>query len=100
MMDFDQELKKALKRREPPRDLTGSVMARIETVPKARWRWIPAAGIAALLVVGVGGYQWEQYQKGQQAKRQVMLAMRVTAQKLAVAESKVSELNHRRIAYE
>jgi hypothetical protein len=53
-----------------------------------------------MLVLSVGGYRWEEYRKGQQAKQQVMLALRVTAQKLAVAERKVNELNHRRIGYE
>ena len=104
MTDFDRELREALKRREPPRDLTGSVMARIgwdRPTAWERWRWVPAvAGIAALLVLSVGGYRWEEYRKGQQAKEQVMLALKVTAQKLAVAESKVSELSHRRIGYE
>jgi len=99
MTDFDRELRDALQRREPPRDLIGSVMARLQ--PRRRTPWLPAlAAIAALLVLSVGAYRWEQYQKGQRAKRQVMLALRVTAQKLAVAERKVSELNHRRIGYE
>jgi hypothetical protein len=110
MTDFDREMREALRRQEPPRDLTGSVMARIEGPRRAalkKSRWVPAAaGIAAMLVLSVGGYRvyevrkGEEYRKGQQAKQQVMLAMRVTAQKLAVAERKVSELNHRRIGYE
>jgi hypothetical protein len=100
MTDFDRELCEALKRREPPRDLTGSVMARIEPARRP-WRWVPAAaGIAALLVLSVGMYRWEEYRRGQQAKREVMLALKVTAQKLAVAERKVGELNRRRIGYE
>lgn len=100
MTDFDRQLRDALQRREPPRDLTRSVMARIEA-PRRAWRWAPvAAGIAAMVVLSVGGYRWEEYRKGQRAKQQVMLALRVTAQKLAVAERKVNELNHRRIGYE
>jgi transposase len=75
-------------------------MARIQRARPAAWQWVAAAGIAAVLVLSVGGYRWEEYRKGQQAKQQVMLAMRVTAEKLAVAERKVNELNHRRIGYE
>jgi uncharacterized protein HemX len=100
MTDFDRQLREALQRREPPRDLTRSVMARIEPPRQMTWRWVPAVAIAAMLVLSVGVYRWEQYRKGQQAKQQVMLALRVTAQKLAVAERKVNELNHRRIGYE
>jgi hypothetical protein len=102
--DFEQQLRETLQRRDPPRDLTASVMAQIEQArPKAwgLWRWVPAAaGIAALLALSLGAYRWEQVQKGQQAKRQLMLALDVTKRKLAVAEKKVNELNHRRIGYE
>jgi hypothetical protein len=80
-------------------------MARIQPARPSAWRWVAAAGIAAVLVLSVGLYRWEyrkgeEYRKGQQAKEQVMLAMRVTARKLAAAEQKVNELNHRRIGYE
>jgi hypothetical protein len=102
MTDFDRELSEALKRREPPRDLTASVMARIEPPRRTSWSarlWVPM-GIAATLIAGVGMYRWEEVQRGQEAKRQVMLALEVTSQKLAVAGKKVNELNHRRIGYE
>jgi hypothetical protein len=127
MTDFDRQLSEALKRREPPRDLTASVMARIERTGRrgilpgsgnpavasvvrsvtgerrtALRRWIPAwAAIAAILLLSIGVYRrWEEVQKGREAKRQVMLALEVTTQKLAVAQKRVNELNHRRIGYE
>jgi len=102
MTDFDRELSQALKRREPPRDLTASVMARIERRRRTSWSarlWVPV-GIAATLVAGLGVYRWEEVQRGQEAKRQVMLALEVTGQKLAIAGKRVDELNHRRIGYE
>lgn len=102
MTDFDRELSQALKRREPPRDLTAAVMARIEPPPRISWSarlWVPM-GIAATLVAGLGLYRWQEVQRGQEAKRQVMLALEVTSQKLAIAGKKVNELNHRRIGYE
>jgi hypothetical protein len=104
MTDFDRQLHEALKRRQPPRDLTDAILARLEPPrpkPGLAWRWVPAAvAIAAMLIAGVGMYRLDQYRKGQEAKRELMVALGVTAQKLAVAEQRVNELNHRRIGYE
>ena len=118
MKDFDQQLQQALKRREPPRDLTASIIARIDPAridparidpPQRNWwgslhwvaRWVPATvALAAMLIASVGMYRLDQYRKGQQAKRQVMLALQLTARKLAVAQRSVNELSHRRIGYE
>jgi hypothetical protein len=102
MTDFDRQLSEALKRREPPRDLTASVMARIEPPRRTTWGarlWVPM-GIAAMLLLSVGVYRWEEIQEGREAKRQVMVALELTTQKLAVAQKRVNELNHRRIGYE
>ena len=113
MKDFEDQLHQALKRREPPRDLTASIMARINPAridpPQRNWlgslhrvaRWVPATvALAAMLIASVGMYRLDQYRKGQQAKQQVMVALQVTARKLAVAQRSVNELNHRRIGYE
>jgi hypothetical protein len=102
MTDFDRQLSEALKRREPLRDLTASVMARIEPQRRTTWSarfWVPI-GIAAMLTVSIGVYRWEEVQKGREAKRQVMVALELTTQKLAIAQKRVNELNHRRIGYE
>lgn len=108
MKDFGGQLREALKRREPPRDLTAGIMARIAP-PQENWwgslpwvaRWIPATvALAAMLIASVGMYRLDQYRKGQQAKQQVMVALQLTARKLAVAQRRVDELNHRRIGYE
>ena len=109
--EFERQLRETLQRREPPRDLTGSVMARIGrdsqvTTPARRgawggWRWVSvAAAVAAMLIASVGVRHLEEVRKGEQAKRQLMLALNVTRQKLVIAEKKIDELNHRRIAYE
>ena len=94
MTDFERNLREALRRREPPRDLAAAVMSRIEP----RFHWRPLIAIAAAVVVMVGGlWQYEQYRRGQEAKREVMLALEITAQKLALAQQKVNELSQRRI---
>lgn len=94
MKDFERALQEALQRREPPHDLTAPVMSRIE----AGFRWRPLAAIAAaVILIAAGLQQYQQYRRGQEAKQQVMLALEITAQKLAMAQEKVNELSQRRI---
>ena len=105
MSDLERDLQEMLKRREPPRDLTPLIMARlprVERKPEFRFRqWVPAfSAIAALLVLAVGLFRYDEYRKGQQAKQQLMLALEVTSQKLAMAQEKVNQLKHRRIGNE
>jgi hypothetical protein len=90
MTDFESGLKDALRRREPPRDLTDRVMAR---VGPARRSWWPAvAAVALVTATGVG--------EGLRAKQQLMFAMELTSRKLGVAQAKVTELSRRRIGRE
>lgn len=97
MTDFERDLQEALRRCEPPRDLIAPVMSRI-AARESRFRWRPLAAIAAAVVLIAGGLQqYEQYRRGQEAKQQVMLALEITAEKLAMAQEKVNELSQRRI---
>ena len=103
MTDFERDLRRTLQRREPPRDLSAGVMVRIGAGPKRapifgglQWRAVlAAAAVVMLLVAGLERYR--EYERGQLAKRQLMLALQITAQKLAVAQEKVDELSRRRI---
>ncbi len=114
MSDFEQELRQVVKRREPPRDLTSAVMARIaapgaapehlDVIARIRWRmthWRPlvAAGMTALALM-TGVYQYQEYRRGQEAKQQLMLALQITAQTLAGAQEKIIELNRRSTPHE
>ena len=100
MDDFERDLKEALARREPRRDLTAAVMSRIDQ-RETRFRWRPLVAIAAAAVAMFAGLeQYQQYRKGQEAKQQLMLALEITAQKLSLAQEKVDELSRRRIGHE
>ena len=89
-MDWlENELSKALERKDPSPDFAAQVAARIAAgeVPQQRRprvlafpRWLPAAA-AVLIMAGSGGVAWRRHQ-GMVAKQQVMLAMRITAGKL------------------
>ena len=91
-MDWlEQELKQALARKEPSPDFAARVHAatRRRTVLPARG-WMAAA--AALVVISGTGIAWRHHQ-GMVAKERVMLAMRITADKLNHIQTRVREVN-------
>jgi hypothetical protein len=106
MSDFEQELRRTLQRREPPRDLTPQIMARIGDAPKHRWfpvsfAWRPALAAAAVVLMLIGGIdRYREYRRGQEAKEQLMLALEITAQKVSFVQQKVEELNRRSIGHD
>jgi uncharacterized membrane protein len=87
MTDFESDLRGALRRREPPRDLTAGIMARV-VVRRRSW-WPAVAAVVLLMVTGIG--------EGLRAKRQLMFAVELTSQKLGSAQAKVAEVSRRRI---
>ncbi|HTT64088.1 MAG TPA: hypothetical protein VMG35_19690 [Bryobacteraceae bacterium] len=97
-MNLEDELRTALRRRDPSPDFAARVLARVQAEPVRRasgaWRrWVAAVAACLMLTVGAaGGYR---YYEGQRAKAQVMLAMRIAAGKLNKAHKKVQMLNHR-----
>jgi hypothetical protein len=96
MTDFEHDLQRALRRREPPRDLTPGIMARVGArVAPARFSWRAALAIAAVVLVMVTGID-----QGLRAKRQLMFALELTSQKLGVAQEKVSEVSRKRIGHD
>lgn len=93
MNEFEEQLKQTLSRKQPAIGFAEKVLAR--THPRNHsWKWALVAGLAACLA-GVGVYETYRYQQGQFAKEQVMLALRITADKTHVAQQKVDQLNHR-----
>ena len=75
-MDWlEQELAKALARKEPAAGFDGRVRARMHRRP----RWLAIA--ATILVMMGAGEAWRQH-RGQLVKEQVMTAMRIAGSKL------------------
>jgi hypothetical protein len=101
-MNLEDELRSALRRREPSPDFTARVLARVAAgsvspAPRPGFsrpvtRFVAAMAAALLLAVGSLGYR--EYQ-GQRAKSQVLLALRITASKLNKAQKKVQMITHR-----
>ncbi|HTS65688.1 MAG TPA: hypothetical protein VMH28_26880 [Candidatus Acidoferrales bacterium] len=89
-MDWlDEELKQALARKEPGADFDARVRRKlVRTTP----RWLAAA--AAVIVIAGGGALYRRHQ-GEQAKEQVMLAVRLTGAKLNRVQVHVQALGER-----
>lgn len=101
MNSFDDELRAALRRREPPADFTERVLARVAAAParqetrKAAPVWVRCvAALAASVLLAAGAFEYRQYQ-GERAKSQVLLAVRIAGSKLNKAQHKIQMLNHR-----
>jgi uncharacterized protein HemX len=106
MKRLEEELGKAFKRVEPPAGFAERVMARAaaseQTKARTAWTWlgfVHAGGLrwavagALCLALGAGGilYQLEQQRRaqGEEAKQQLMLALRITANELQTAQAEV-----------
>ena len=100
MTPFEEEVKKALDRCEPPEGFTERLAARIAALPAARkrgvntsWSWAAAAAAMMLLVGGAAvEKRYEQARKGEMAKQQVLLAMRITNAKLQQAQERIRQV--------
>jgi len=98
--EFEDALRAALRRPEPPDGFAERVVARTVTRTGGRarprgWNWI-AASVAACALVTAGGFGYRQYE-GRKASRQLAMALDIAGGKLNIARRKVSELNRRTI---
>ncbi len=89
-MNFEQELRNALARKEPAKGFTERVIRRAE--PNRRLRqWMPVAVAASLLCGVFGVARYEEHRRGERAKEQLMLALRITAKTLDTVDRKLRE---------
>ncbi len=107
---FEEALKQALRRQEPPEGFAARVLSRVAQ-PPARpglWenfrgrlrlpalRWSAAAAVVLLLMFSVQ-YAAEQRRRaeGERARQQVLTAVKITADKLDYARNKVLQATSR-----
>jgi hypothetical protein len=91
-MNLETELKAALKRQNPGPGFANRVVA--ATVPRKRTPMaVWAAAMAAMLVAGVAINTEYQHRRAERAGEQVMLALRITSEKLNAARAKVLRLD-------
>lgn len=107
---FERELRRALRPVEPPDGFAGRVLARAargEAAAASPWwhmgpglfatrgfRWALAGALCLAFAAGGSLYHYESQRRaaGEAAKEQLMLALRVTASKLALAQSEVRQI--------
>lgn len=99
--EVEQGLKEALRRKPPPVGFARRVMARLPEQAAAREMprtlrprraWLAVALAAGLALVSFGGVRYQQYRQGQEAKRQLLLALRITGEMLTLAQNQVAGL--------
>lgn len=96
MREFEDELRSALRRQEPPAGFADRVLARARSKGAPRGRSWVAAAIAAGLLLSLGGFEYRQYE-GQKAKRELLLALEIAGSKLNIAQERISRLSQRTI---
>lgn len=103
MNDLEEQLRRALARREPQADFTLRVLnaAAAERPPERRWnRWfrnkwdatLRFAPVMMALVLAAGGAFYQQHERleqGAAAKQQLLIAMRIAGEKLHSAQQQV-----------
>jgi hypothetical protein len=99
MDDLERELRAALERRDPSPFFEGKVVAaarRAESGRRSAWRtrWTAALATAAMLVAGVVWQHQRELERarGEAAKAQLMLALRITSAKLQEIQQKVGHV--------
>jgi len=99
MDPFEEQLKHALRREQPRAGFAGRVRARVavrEGKPRrAGWssfpqlRWVVAILLCVGVVAGVSWHGKVERVRGEAAKQQVYVALRLAGAKMQLAESKV-----------
>ena len=101
--DFERELREALRRKEPSAGFAARVLASLPEQRPSRWSvWVqqPVLRWAAVAVVIVaastGGLMYREHQqeleRGQMAKKQLILALCITGSKLQLAQERVQSI--------
>lgn len=100
MEEFERELKQALERMPAPPGLKHRLMVRKQEEYALRHRrvvwWQRLAVAAALLCILAGAWMWrnaEQRRQGEEARRQVILALRITSRALNQMQSQLAAHN-------
>ncbi len=104
---FVQSLRRALRRHNPNDDFASRLMTRIaqrtQTKPTVRswWPlprlgWVTAGVMCMSIVIGAAKYeQQRQRAKGEAARQQVFVALRIAGAKIQLAQSRVQQLSQR-----
>lgn len=94
--ELEKLLRDELRRREPSPGFAERVAARAAAgrrrpvFPMRAWM-----AVAAAVLMVLGGLELREYQRGQEAKRQLLTALSITAEKLNAAGDKIEHIQRR-----
>jgi hypothetical protein len=96
MMDIERELQDALRRKSPHAGFAARVMARVADNSRLSfssrapaWRAVAAAVLFTAVLGGWTVHEISQRRQGERARDEVLLAFRITSEKLHEAQSRV-----------
>jgi len=104
MMQFEDELRKALARRDPPEGFAAQVLERLNISPGSKprkplfvwpafsWRLASFTALLLALVAGLAYRQHIRIEKGEAAKRQLLIAMQIAGTQLHEAQLRVKRI--------
>ncbi len=105
MTPLEEELKKALSRREPSAGFAARVLARTDQQDSEKaartgsllrklrsWRLVPVLAALLFMTGGIAYQQHEREVRGEAAKQQLLVAMRIAGSKLHDAQLAVREV--------
>jgi len=98
-IDFEGELRGALRREAAPADFAKKLRARVP-VEMPVWRRPMVWAIAAVLLLAasippsVSEYRRRQRERGMEARRELVIALRITSMKLHQAREKIQRARH------
>lgn len=100
--EFERELRQAMLRRPAPPGLKSRILAarnqrRSERIHHRMVLWQRFAAAAVLVAAITGGFTWRQVherRKGEEARRQVFLALRITQRTLNQISDQLAARNH------
>ena len=98
-LDFEGELRGALRREAAPADFAKKLRARVP-VEMPVWRRPMIWAIAAVLLLAasippsVSEYRRRQRERGMEARRELVIALRITSMKLHQAREKIQRARH------
>jgi hypothetical protein len=96
MNDLEKGLRAALEREPAPLGFRDRVLARVDRKRMSGWwrtpgaRWSVAAGlVAACLVTGTMEYREQERLRGERARNEVLLALRITGSTLRAVQTRI-----------
>jgi hypothetical protein len=103
MSRLEQELRNAMRREDPPEGFVDRLLARAGEPERNAWkrilawrslRWAMAGAVCLLFAAATVEYRHlrQERARGEAAKEQLMLALRIAGSKLQIAQSRVDQI--------